>query len=100
MSGYYYEERRVRLLKFYEKKQPDDWRRFRAESLVGASLSGQKRYAEAETLLLEGYQGMLTRKERIAVPDLYHLDRARERIVKLYRAWGKPMKAAEWRQKG
>jgi tetratricopeptide (TPR) repeat protein len=85
---------------FYGKKQPDNWQRFRAESLLGASLSGQKRYAEAEPLLLEGYQGMLTRKGRMAVPDWYHLDRAREWTVELYRAWGKPMKAAEWRQKG
>jgi eukaryotic-like serine/threonine-protein kinase len=87
-------------LEFYRKKQPDDWHRFRAESLLGASLSGQKRYAEAGPLLLEGYQGMLTRKERMAVPDWYHLDRARQWIVELYRAWGNPMQAAEWRQKG
>jgi tetratricopeptide (TPR) repeat protein len=84
---------------FYRKKQPDDWQGFRAESLLGASLSGQKRYAEAEPLLLEGYQGMLTRQERMAVSDWYHLDRAREWIVELYRVWGKPMKAAEWRKK-
>jgi hypothetical protein len=86
-------------LQFYREKQPDDWQRFRAESLLGASLSGQKRYAEAEPLLLEGYQGMLTRKQRMAVPDWYHLDRSREWIVELYRAWGRPMKAADWRQK-
>jgi len=85
---------------FYGKKQPDNWRRFRAESLLGASLSGQKRYGEAEPLLLEGYQGMLTRKKQMAVPDWYHLDRAREWVVELYRAWGKPIKAVEWRQKG
>jgi serine/threonine protein kinase len=84
---------------FYRDKQSDDWQRFRVESLLGASLSGQKRYAEAEPLLLEGYQGMLTRKQRMAVPDWYHLARAREWVVELYRAWGKPMKAADWRQK-
>ena len=52
-------------LEFDRKKQPDDWQRFRAESLLGASLAGQKKYAEAEPLLLEGYQGMLARKERM-----------------------------------
>jgi hypothetical protein len=86
-------------LEFDRKKQPDDWQRFRAESLLGASLAGQKKFAEAEPLLLEGYQGMLARKERMAVPDWYHLDRAREWIVQLYQAWGKPAKAAEWRKK-
>jgi hypothetical protein len=89
-------------LEFNQKKQPDDWQRFRAESLLGASLAGQKKFAEAEPLLLEGYQGMVQRKERMGwmgVPNLYHLDRAREWIVQLYQAWGKPEKAAEWRKK-
>ena len=81
------------------KKQPDDWQRFRAESLLGASLAGQKKYAEAEPLLLEGHRGMLARKDGIAVPDRYHLDRAREWIVQLYKAWGKPDEAAQWRKK-
>jgi tetratricopeptide (TPR) repeat protein len=84
---------------FDSKKQPDGWQRFRAESLLGASLAGQKKYAEAEPLLLEGYLGMLARKSRIDVPDWYHLDRAREWIVELYASWDKPAKAAEWRKK-
>ena len=86
-------------MEFNRKKQPDDWQRFRAESLLGASLAGQKKYVEAEPLLLEGYQGMAVRKDRIGVPDWYHLDRAREWIIQLYQAWGKPEKAAEWREK-
>jgi eukaryotic-like serine/threonine-protein kinase len=86
-------------LEFDKKKQPDDWQRFRAESLLGASLAGQKKYAEAESLLLEGYRGMATRKDRIAVSDWYHLDRAREWLVQLYQAWDKPVEAAEWRKK-
>ncbi len=85
-------------LEFNQKKQPDDWQRFRAESLLGASLAGQKNYAEAEPLLLEGYQGMAERKRRIDVPDWYHIDRAREWLAQLYQAWGKPGKAAEWRK--
>jgi tetratricopeptide (TPR) repeat protein len=83
---------------FDRNKQPDDWQRFRAEGLLGASLAGQKKYAEAEPLLLEGYRGMLERKDRIGVPDWYHLERAREWIVQLYQAWGKPKEASEWRK--
>lgn len=64
-------------LQFYEKNQPDSWQRFWAETLLGASLAGQKKYADAEPLLLEGYRAMLARKDRIAVPDQYYLDRAR-----------------------
>jgi tetratricopeptide (TPR) repeat protein len=84
---------------FFRKKQPDDWQRFRAESLLGASLAGQKKYAEAEPVLLEGYQGMLARKQRIALPDQYHLRRAHEWLVQLYQGWSKPEKVAEWREK-
>jgi len=79
-------------------KRLEGWQRFFAESLLGASLAGQKQYADAEPLLLTGYQGMVARKDKIAVPDRYHLDWTRERLVQLYQAWGKPQKAAEWRQ--
>jgi serine/threonine protein kinase/Flp pilus assembly protein TadD len=81
-----------------KKVQPDDWQRFRAESLLGACLAGQKKYAEAEPLLLEGYQGMLARKGRISVPDRYHLDRAQEWLIQFYVDCGKPDKAAEWKK--
>ena len=84
---------------FYQKKQPQDWQRFRAESLLGASLAGQKKYAEAEPLLVEGYQGMEARKEQIQVADRYHLDRAHDWLVQLYSDWGKPDKSAEWRNR-
>ena len=42
---------------------------------------------------------MVARKDRIAVPDRYHLDCVREWIVQLYEAWGKQAKAAEWNNK-
>jgi tetratricopeptide (TPR) repeat protein len=84
---------------FDRKKQPNDWQRFRAESLLGASLAGEKNYAEGEPLLLEGYQGMLARKNRIDVPEYYYLDLVHKWLVDLYEAWGKPEKAAEWREK-
>ena len=84
---------------FYRKKRPDDWLRFRSESLMGASLAGQKRYAEAEALLLEGYEGMAARRVRIPAPHAYNLDHARDWIVRLYESWGKPDRAAEWRTK-
>jgi len=78
------------------RKRPEGWQGFRAEALLGASLAGRKKYVEAESLLLEGYQGMLARKDRMEVPNRYHLERARVWIVQLYQAWGKPEKTAEW----
>jgi non-specific serine/threonine protein kinase/serine/threonine-protein kinase len=85
-------------LGFFRKREPDDWQRFRAESLIGEILAGQKNYSAAEMPLLEGYQGMLRQKSRIPVPNWYYLDRAGEWLVQLYDNWGKPEKAAEWRK--
>ncbi len=45
--------------------------------VLRASLAGQKKYAEAEPLVLEGYPGMLARREQMGAPDRYHLDRVR-----------------------
>jgi hypothetical protein len=77
-------------------KRPDSWQRFYAESLVGAGLAGEKRFAEAEPLLLAGYQGMAARQERMGVFNSYYPERAREAIVRLYQAWGKTDKASEF----
>jgi eukaryotic-like serine/threonine-protein kinase len=82
-----------------ERQDPKDWDRFRAESLLGASLAGEKKYAEAEPLLLEGYQGMDAQKDHELMPNWYHLDRARGWLIGLYRAWGKPGKVHEWMNK-
>ena len=79
------------------KLRPDGWQRFRAESLVGAALAGQEKYAEAEPLLLEGYQGLLARKDRVEVWNRDQLDSAGEWVAGLYQSWGKPQKSAEWR---
>ena len=89
-------------VEFNRKKHPEDWPRFRAESLLGASLSGQKKYAEAEPLLTGSYLGMVDRKGKpgwMGASTARYLDEARGWIVDLYEAWGKPGKAAEWRRK-
>jgi tetratricopeptide (TPR) repeat protein len=80
-----------------QTKRPDGWLRFWAESLLGASLAGEKKYAEAEPLLLDGYRGMMERKDRIAVPKWRHLESSHEWIFQMYQAWGKPEKAIEWK---
>jgi hypothetical protein len=35
----------------------------------------------------------------MGVPDRYYVDYAHEWLVKLYEAWDKPEKAAEWKKK-
>jgi tetratricopeptide (TPR) repeat protein len=76
-----------------EKKLPDSWRRFSAMSLLGGTLSGQGKFEEAEPLLLNGYEGMLTSPNPLGLGKPKGL----ERIIRLYEAWDRPDKAAEWR---
>ena len=85
-------------LAFAERELPDRWQRFRAASLLGASLAGQGKLAEAEPLLLDGYNGMLARKKKMWAGNWYHLDRAREWLAELYDASGQPQKAAAFRK--
>ena len=79
---------------FQRRTQPDNWQLFWTESLVGASLAGEKRYVEAEPFLVEGYRGMVARKDRIPVPKLRDLNSADKWMVEMYEKWGKPQKAA------
>jgi hypothetical protein len=86
-------------LKIRTEKMPDDWATFNAKSLLGGSLLGQKKYAEAEPLLLEGYNGMQRQAAKIPATAKIRLNESLERIGHLYDAWGKPDQAAEWRAK-
>jgi len=87
------------VLAIREKKLPDDWATFETQSSLGASLLGQKRYAEAEPLLIEGFEAMKVRETKIPPASKARLTKAGERIVQLYEAWGKKEKAEEWRKR-
>ena len=82
----------------YEKAAPDDWQRYNSQALLGASLAGEKKYAEAEPQMIAGYQGMLKQQATMTAADKPALSGAGQRIVKLYQDWNRPEKAAEWRQ--
>jgi serine/threonine protein kinase/tetratricopeptide (TPR) repeat protein len=86
-------------LEHREKAEPDDWSTFLIRSLLGGSLLGQKKYVEAEPLVVSGYDGLKAREAKIPEVSKARLTEAGERVVQLYSAWGKPEKAAEWRAK-
>ena len=64
-----------------------------AQSVLGAALAGQKKFTEAEPLLLSGYEGL----KRLANPD--DIKDALEALIRCYTDWGKPSQAAAWKQK-
>jgi eukaryotic-like serine/threonine-protein kinase len=82
-----------------EKAVPTEWIRFNTGSLLGASLAGQRRFAEAEQLMVGGYEGMRQRLDSIPIYKRESLTGAGERLADFYAAWDKPAQAAEWRQK-
>jgi hypothetical protein len=86
-------------LNSHGKSGTNTWVRYNCQSLLGASLAGQGKYAEAESLLLSGYQGMLQRKTTIPWERRPALNDTAEWIVQLYEGSGKPEKAVEWREK-
>jgi hypothetical protein len=79
------------------KKRPDEWWRFHTMSQLGLALARQEKYAEAEPLLIGGYEGLKAREATIPAPQTKELNAAAKRIVPFYRAWGKKDKADEWR---
>ena len=83
----------------FTKSDPENWERFHAQSLLGASLVGLRKFAAAEPALVEGYEGMLQRKSRIRVPARSVLAEAGQRLVDFYQSQGKPDKATEWKRK-
>lgn len=81
------------VLKIPTEKLPENDRiRARAESIVGAALTKQKRYEEAEPELIDAYK-------ILAVPEKKSGDdKTLKRIIDLYQAWGKSEKADEYRK--
>jgi Flp pilus assembly protein TadD len=67
--------------------------------MLGGSLLGQGKLAEAEPLLLSGYEGMKKREPKIPTNATVRLVEASERIVRLYEATGRPEQAAEWKKR-
>jgi eukaryotic-like serine/threonine-protein kinase len=81
-----------------EKTQPDAWSTFNTKSTLGGALLGQKKYAEAEPLLLQGFEGMKQRETTIPPLAKIRLTEALERLVQVYEAQGKQADAAKWRK--
>jgi eukaryotic-like serine/threonine-protein kinase len=58
-----------------------------------------RQYAEAEPLLISGYNGMREREAKIPVANKPRLEKAAKRLIRLYEETAQPDKAAEWKQK-
>src|SRR5262249_48291847 len=90
-------------LAILQQKQPEDWETFHVQSLLGGALSGQRKYAEAESHLVLGYERMKKAQKSQGERHVRSkpgpiLSEGLERLVRFYDAWGKPEEAAKWRK--
>ncbi|HEX6901103.1 MAG TPA: serine/threonine-protein kinase [Thermoanaerobaculia bacterium] len=76
------------------RQEPESWRVADAGSVLGSCLAAQGRFQEAEPLLVNSY----TRLKKDDGDGAKQADAARQRIVELYMAWGRPEKAAAYRK--
>jgi hypothetical protein len=83
-------------LKRREAADADSWLTFNTRAMLGGSLLGLGRVAEAERLLLEGYQGMKAREAKIPPGGRARLTEAANRLARLYRSTGRLDEAARW----
>ncbi len=81
-----------------QRSNPDAWTTFNTQSLLGGALLGQKKYADAEPLLLKGYEGMKQREQTIPPQAATRIPEALDRLVQLYEATDKKDEAAKWRK--
>jgi eukaryotic-like serine/threonine-protein kinase len=95
-----------------EQAAPDDWLTFNTKSMLGGALLGEAqqlqasdaaaataKLAEAEPLLVQGYEGMQQREASIPPEGKARLPEAVQRLVDLYTALSKPDEAAKWQEK-
>src|SRR5262249_51337956 len=77
-----------------------NWRMFEAKALLGGALLGQKKYADAEPLLLAGYRGMSARAVRMppAAEGPDRPDAALDWLIGLADARADNGTGARWRQ--
>jgi tetratricopeptide (TPR) repeat protein len=76
------------------------WLVFDTQSMLGGALLGQKKYAEAEPLLVKGYEGMKEREVKIPKTGGAELriPEALDRLIELYTATNQPEEAKKYRE--
>jgi tetratricopeptide (TPR) repeat protein len=86
------------VLTIREKLTPD--RTGNVRSLLGASLAGQGKHAEAEPLLIASYEGLKARLNPSDNPSQLkgNVADAGERLVQFYEQLDQPAEAARWRK--
>jgi eukaryotic-like serine/threonine-protein kinase len=92
------EEALREALELAQQVEPNTSITYDIQLWLGNALLEQEKYAEAEPLLRDGFQGIQGHPTTPAGPDPKQLAEARELIISLYERWGKPEEVAKWRE--
>ncbi|MCX7701692.1 MAG: serine/threonine protein kinase [Gemmataceae bacterium] len=85
-------------LKYRETMAPDSWFTFNTMSMLGGALLGQKKYADAEPLLVKGYDGLKAREKTIPPQGQDRLPEALDRLIELYTATNMPEEVKKYQE--
>jgi tetratricopeptide (TPR) repeat protein len=91
-EGYLHE-----CLEIRERKESDAWTTFNTRSMLGGALLGQKKYADAEPLLVKGYEGLKAREKAIPPQAATRIPEALDLLIEFYTAAKKPDEVKKYR---
>ncbi|VTS07696.1 serine/threonine-protein kinase [Tuwongella immobilis] len=80
-----------------EKATPKQWTNSGVTIMLGTSLLMQKKLADAEPLLLSGYEGLLAARNAPSPPSAELFRETIDRIIVLYTLQKQPDKVAHWK---
>jgi tetratricopeptide (TPR) repeat protein len=80
-----------------EKKEPNSFRLASTQSILGRVLAQEKKFEDAEPLLLAGYKGLKAKGAATPFWGKYYLPDTLEWLTQLYEATNKPDEAKKWR---
>jgi serine/threonine protein kinase len=75
---------------------PEDWRTYQAKSRLGEALIGQGKLADAEPLVIGGYQGMKQHQQKIPTEARRCIVEAVDRLILLYTKLGQSEEIKKW----
>lgn len=82
----------------YEQTAPQSWQTFEVMATLARILREDRRFAEAESLMLKAHAGMKTQIDRGQVVPKHRFVSLLQDIVRLYDLWDRPQQALIWQE--
>lgn len=85
-------------LEIRSRIQPEEWNTFNTMSMLGAALAGQDKREEAESYLLQGYEGMKERKGQIPPQAASRIPESLDRLIEYYQSQNDTLQTESYRK--